>query len=301
MASSEGAAQRVGSTLPGAPPVRIALFGDSTLDNKLWVDKRTPSVTEHLRGKISTGQMGPHAAATWTCDNFAIDGALVNAVHDQLEVAHTKLQAGATHAIVSVGGNNGLALLGEIENGALATSPLRLASAVHGILTSFRRSYEAMLDAVQARCRCVVLCGFYAPCQLGRFTNSHYGSSVRGALRRIAVATGVAALNHVVASVARSRRLPLIDLRAIFDSEWDYANPIEPSAQGGDKISENILHAIRVHPFGGRGQHQVYARRECSQPPYAYAASVRGEDKSAHLTDEQAAQNRSADNAAYRG
>eukprot|EP00322_Chrysochromulina_rotalis_P002232 CAMPEP_0115856946 /NCGR_PEP_ID=MMETSP0287-20121206/15319_1 /TAXON_ID=412157 /ORGANISM="Chrysochromulina rotalis, Strain UIO044" /LENGTH=311 /DNA_ID=CAMNT_0003311145 /DNA_START=93 /DNA_END=1028 /DNA_ORIENTATION=+ len=297
MASSvEKPAQRVGSAWTGESRVRIALLGDSTLDNKLWVEKRTPSVTEHLRGKISNGRMGEHAAATWTCHNLAVDGALINAVHDQLT---RLLPAEPTYAIVSVGGNNGLGLLGEIENGALATSPLRLASAVHSILTSLRRSYEAMLDAVQARCGRVILCGFYAPCHLGRFAGGHHGGA-RRVLRRLATATGVAALNHMVASVSRQRRLPLIDLRAVFDSEWDYANPIEPSAQGGDKISENILHVIGVHPFDGQGQHQVYTRREFSQPPYAYAASVRGEDKSSYLTEEQAAYNRSADNAAYR-
>eukprot|EP00325_Prymnesiales_sp_UTEX-LB-985_P020874 CAMPEP_0174735794 /NCGR_PEP_ID=MMETSP1094-20130205/65563_1 /TAXON_ID=156173 /ORGANISM="Chrysochromulina brevifilum, Strain UTEX LB 985" /LENGTH=174 /DNA_ID=CAMNT_0015938797 /DNA_START=8 /DNA_END=533 /DNA_ORIENTATION=+ len=147
MASNLGPIQRVGSVLPGAPPVRIVLLGDSTLDNKLWVEKRTPSVTEHLRGKISTGKLGAHAADTWLVDNLAVDGALVNAVHDQL----TKLPAGAnvTHCIVSVGGNNGLALLGEIENGSLLTSPMRLARAVHSILTSFRASYEAMVDAAK--------------------------------------------------------------------------------------------------------------------------------------------------------
>jgi hypothetical protein len=46
--------------------------------------------------------------------------------------------------------------------------------------------------------------------------------------------------NDAITRAAFSRALPLIDLRLICDEPADYANPIEPSEQGGDKIAAAI-------------------------------------------------------------
>jgi len=57
--------------------------------------------------------------------------------------------------------------------------------------------------------------------------------------RRI-VRTALAIFNDVITREAFSRGAALIDLRLICDRDEDYANPIEPSAQGGDKIAAAI-------------------------------------------------------------
>jgi len=261
------------------------------LDNKMWVKKREPSVTEHLVGKVSCRSL-----TGWHVHNLAVDGALVQAVHQQL----SGLPQLSTHCIVSVGGNNGLAYLGEIENGSRVAFLPRFAKVLWKIMNGeFRVNYEAMIEAVCATGTRVVVCGMYEPCFYGRF-----GSLSGGTLRRLVVRLGVMALNHVVRGVAQRHRLPLIDLHAVFNDEFDFANPIEPSAQGGDKLSENILHVLQVHTFG---EHCVYASRTHGQPPYPYAATVRDEDKSHALPVWRAeheaaldALNRTAENDCYR-
>lgn len=257
------------STTSGAPPASIVLLGDSTLDNKMWVKKREPSVTEHLEGKIATRPL-----PGWTVCNLAVDGALVRAVSSQLR----GLPAGVTHCVVSVGGNDGLCYLGEVENGDALGAPWRLARVLWEVLRGeFRTSYEMMLDQVCATGTHVAVCGLYTPCFHGRFALG--GSLHRRLLRRIVVSVGVAALNFVVRSAAHHRHLPLIQLRDVCTSEWDFANPIEPSAQGGDKISENIVRVVQTHPFG---EHRVYSTRAHSEPPYPYECTVRGEEKAQH-------------------
>ena len=32
----------------------------------------------------------------------------------------------------------------------------------------------------------------------------------------------------------------------------DFANPIEPSSRGGQKMADTIVHVVRNHPFGSR-------------------------------------------------
>jgi hypothetical protein len=43
------------------------------------------------------------------------------------------------------------------------------------------------------------------------------------------------------------RALSLIDLRLLCDEDEDYANPIEPSVRGGDKIDSVIAELVSGH------------------------------------------------------
>ena len=260
--------------MPASRAGTLALLGDSTLDNKLWVAKREPSVTEHLRGKLSNQR----ASTIWAVHNLAVDGALVKAIPSQLDGTPSE----TTHFVVSAGGNDGLGFLGDVENGSICGLPWRLCCILWRIWSDFHAEYEQTIDLIQARSggARLIVCSLYGPCMHGRFALG--GPRLRRLVRKLVVAVGVWALNRVITRAAKRRRLPLIDLRAIFNSEWDYANPIEPSAQGGDKISENILHVLQTHDFDRR-EHKVFALVSHTCPPYPYGASVRGEDKSAHL------------------
>jgi hypothetical protein len=44
--------------------------------------------------------------------------------------------------------------------------------------------------------------------------------------------------------VAFDSRLPVIDLRLVCTEPADYANPIEPSSRGGEKIARAIIGAL---------------------------------------------------------
>jgi hypothetical protein len=56
--------------------------------------------------------------------------------------------------------------------------------------------------------------------------------------------------NDVITRAAFARGLPLIDLRLICSEPSDYANPIEPSAQRGDKIAAAIAAMVREEQTG---------------------------------------------------
>jgi hypothetical protein len=61
--------------------------------------------------------------------------------------------------------------------------------------------------------------------------------------------TALAIFNDVISREAAIRGLPLIDLRVICNDPGDYANPIEPSVQGGAKIARAIAGVV----IGKRG------------------------------------------------
>lgn len=54
------------------------------------------------------------------------------------------------------------------------------------------------------------------------------------------ITAALSLFNDVISRAAFSRGLPLIDLRLICAEPADYANPIEPSEQGGAKIASAI-------------------------------------------------------------
>ena len=58
-------------------------------------------------------------------------------------------------------------------------------------------------------------------------------------LQKVAVAA-LAVFNDCIVRAALAHRLPLLDLRFVCTEEGDYADPIEPSAQGGEKIAGAI-------------------------------------------------------------
>ena len=59
-------------------------------------------------------------------------------------------------------------------------------------------------------------------------------------LQKVAMAA-LANFNDVIFRQAFQLKVPLIDLRVLCDKEEDFANPIEPSAVGGQKIAQAIV------------------------------------------------------------
>jgi hypothetical protein len=53
--------------------------------------------------------------------------------------------------------------------------------------------------------------------------------------------------NDVITRAAFARGLPLLDLRLICSRDEDFANPIEPSVRGGDKIAAAIAELTLAH------------------------------------------------------
>jgi lysophospholipase L1-like esterase len=200
----------------------VVLLGDSIFDNAAYVAVGAPDVVRQLRQRLPYGSKATLAA---------VDGSTTRDVREQ----RRRLPADATHLVVSVGGNDALGSSDFLTAPARSTAEALLGLADTG--DEFERGYLAMLAGVLGRGLPTAICTVYYP----RFPEA--------ALQRMAV-TALAVFNDCIIRAAFVHGLPLLDLRLICTEEGDYANPIEPSAQGGEKIARAIVGAIE-HGFAG--------------------------------------------------
>ncbi len=193
----------------------VILLGDSIFDNGAYVG-REPDVAAQLRGRLGSA---------WKASLLAVDGHVSADVLRQLE----RTPADATHLVVSAGGNDALRSSFVLNEPARSVNDAvqRLAAAQD----QFRASYLRMADAVAARRLPAALCTIY---------DANYPPP-QGRL----AAAALSLFNDVITRAAFARDLSLIDLRLICDEPADYANPIEPSARGGDKIAAAITSFVR--------------------------------------------------------
>jgi lysophospholipase L1-like esterase len=188
----------------------VVLLGDSILDNIAYV-RGGPDVVRQLRSKLPTD---------WDATLLAVDGAVTSEVRSQLR----RLPKDSTHIVVSAGGNDALGasfLLGQrVATVADALSLLEKAQ------SAFASDYSAMVEAVEGTGIPAAFCTIY-------------DTPPSSPDHRI-VRTALALFNDVITRAAFAAGAGLIDLRLICDRDEDYANPIEPSVQGGDKIASAI-------------------------------------------------------------
>jgi hypothetical protein len=193
----------------------VVLLGDSVFDNAAYV-AGGPDVAAQLRRSLPPG---------WQAKLGAVDGAVASDVRAQL----ARTPAGATHLVISAGGNDALraeAILSE-RVGSVADGLGRLALARE----RFGEAYQAMLEPILARGLPVAVCTIYDP----RFPDR---------LRQRLAVAGLALFNDVIIRQAIIHRISVLDLRLVCDEDADFANPIEPSVQGGGKIATAIAHWV---------------------------------------------------------
>jgi hypothetical protein len=203
--------------------VHVVLLGDSIFDNAAYV-AGAPDVVRQMRQRLPQGSKATLAA---------VDGSTIGDVRGQLR----GVPADATHLVLSVGGNDALG-----RNDSLATPARSTAEALSGLADigdEFERAYLAMLADVLARRLPTAICTVYYP----RFPDA--------ALQKVAVAA-LTMFNDCIVRAAFAHGLPLLDLRLICSEETDYANPIEPSARGGEKIARAIVEYVESDPLEGR-------------------------------------------------
>ncbi|MDP8952220.1 MAG: SGNH/GDSL hydrolase family protein [Actinomycetota bacterium] len=203
------------------------LLGDSIFHNAAYVGG-APDVIRQVRQRLPQG-----SRATLQ----AVDGSTTRDVPEQLR----RLPADTTHLIVSAGGNDALGSSDFL--GAPARSTAEALAELADIADEFERKYKSMLAEILAYELPTAICTIYYP----RFPDA--------ALQKIAVA-GLAVFNDCIIRAAIARGIPLLDLRFICTEAGDYANPIEPSAQGGEKIAEAIASLVE-HGFAG-GRTEVF-------------------------------------------
>jgi hypothetical protein len=193
------------------------LLGDSIFDNAAYVNGG-PDVVTQLQQELQG----------WKCSLLAIDGDVITGVAGQLRA----VPADATHLIVSVGGNDalGYAPLLQEQPASVAGALLMLAEA----RDRFDDDYRAMLPAVLALGLPTAVCTIY--------------DTPPSEPNQKVIKAALSLFNDSITRAAFSRGAALIDLRLICCEDGDYANPIEPSTQGGRKIAQAISTFVR----GGR-------------------------------------------------
>ena len=226
---------------------KIILLGDSIIDNKSYVLSNELDVTEHLEKLFSND---PNVVI----ENHAVDG---DTMH-QLERDHldSNLLSGATHIVVSIGGNDLLHNISFLQTtselskimgkgamigkwGAKELNPSRnkvFEETYFEIIEPFKKQYETIVANLSNHRANLLLCTVYE----GDLVDSDEFSDVSNSSK-----TMVSIFNDIVYRVANKFNSDVLELRDIFISSDDYANPIEPSHIGGEKLAQSIVQWIR--------------------------------------------------------
>ena len=198
----------------------VVLLGDSIFDNKAYVGSG-PDVIAQVREDLPPG---------WSATLCAVDGATTAGVRGQL----ARVPSDATHLVLSVGGNDALGYSGVL--GRPARSFAEVLDQLGEVSRTFERDYRAMLETVLGRALPTAICTIYNP-------------SYPDALRQRITVAALTFMNDPIVRIAAEKGLPLIDLRLICTDPADYANPIEPSSRGGEKIAAAISGLVLNHDF----------------------------------------------------
>lgn len=200
--------------------IHICLLGDSIFDNKTYVGNE-PDVITHLQNKIPTD---------WKATLKARDGNVIENVSSQL----IGIPQDTTHLFISIGGNNA------ILNADVLQLKVNSSTDVFDVLanraSTFEFHYKEMLKKVLSLNLPTTVCTIYFPNSPNEF------------MQKIST-SALATFNDVIIRQAFLNHLPLIDLRLVCNEKSDYANEIEPSSKGGEKIAETILRVIEAFDF----------------------------------------------------
>jgi GDSL-like Lipase/Acylhydrolase family len=190
--------------------MHVVLLGDSILDNGAYTEGE-PDVVTHLRRIL------PDSERATLC---AIDGSTTEDLASQV----ARVPSDVSHLVISIGGNDALDNIDLL--GIPVKSTLEALSLFHSRINRFEASYRTALETALALQRPTAVCTIY---------NGNLEPALADAARILLML-----FNDAILRFGFERGLDLIDLRIIFNEKADYANPIEPSGQGGLKIARAI-------------------------------------------------------------
>ena len=204
----------------------VVLLGDSIFDNKAYVGGG-PDVVTHLQRWLPEG---------WGATLVAMDGATTGDMPRQ----YGRIPPEASHLVLSIGGNDALMNIGLLDR--RASSAAEVLGMLADIHEEFGGRYARVLQALRGHELPLTLCTIYE----GNFPDAR--------MQRLA-ATALTMFNDVIVRSALGGGHEVIDLRLVCSDPRDYANPIEPSVQGGSKIAKAIARAVgaRTGDGGRRG------------------------------------------------
>ncbi len=194
------------------------LLGDSVFDNAAYVPGE-PSVSEQLQYALREDQIKVALEA--------VDGSVTR---DVIDHQLPRLTERCDAIVVSSGGNDALQHIDLIRHTEAAIIP-EILSRFHSIREKFRQDYSNLLDKLAERSCPVMVATIYNP----DFKRDDALCALQGAAE-----AALSFFNDVIVQEATKRGLEILDLREICAKTEDFANPIEPSAIGGNKIAQKI-------------------------------------------------------------
>ena len=196
----------------------VALLGDSIIDNKVYVGENELSVTEHLR-KINE--------TDYYFEMIAVDGDTTREVIDnQLE----NIGDSTWRIVLSIGGNDLLQKLHIMFNETSGMiESLEVASKT---VEEIKTRYEEILVHLKTLNRPVILCTIY---------EGDLQSDPDLAVIEEAAKVLLGMMNDAIHFLGNKHDIEVLELRNIFTEVSDYANPIEPSHSGGEKLAKAII------------------------------------------------------------
>jgi hypothetical protein len=198
----------------------IVLLGDSIFDNAAYVEGG-PDVRNQLQSILPND---------WKVTLLAVDGSTIQDIHAQIK----QLPKDASHLIISAGGNDALGYGRFLYE--TASSVADVLNRLSQLGKDFEIKYHRMLVEVLSHGIPTTVCTIYYP---------NFPDAV---LQRLAI-TALTVFNDCITREAFAAGIPLIDLRLVCSEDTDYANPIEPSVKGGEKIARAIAKLVAEHDF----------------------------------------------------
>lgn len=202
---------------------RVVLFGDSIIDNKTYVSHGEFSVLEHLEN-----------ISNYEYIQVAYDG------HTTFDVQNKQLHLSTiekpSHIVLSVGGNDLLQNLSYLSNGPMSNVNEAITGIQQHIFEPLEQRFETIIEELSSQRANLLICTVYEG-DLGRtdeFKDVLDSSKIM-----------VSSLNDIVYKTAKKYKADVLELREIFISSDDYANPIEPSHIGGEKLAKSIVEWIK--------------------------------------------------------
>jgi len=198
----------------------IVLLGDSIFDNAVYV-LDGEDVIHHIKRKIPP---------SWSATLLAVDGSVARDIPDQAR----GLLDDTTHLFLSVGGNDALKNMYYLS--MRAESVAQVMTIFSRLAIDFLNNYITAVKSLLETRLPLTLCTIYKP-------------NFQLAEQQTVATSALTFWNDVIIQTAITYKLPIIELRQIFTSPADYANSIEPSAIGADKLSNWIIEVVQKHDF----------------------------------------------------
>ena len=201
----------------------LVLLGDSIIDNKTYVLDDEFSVLEHIKSKMET-----------PVTQLALDGAITD------DVINSQIQAipfGTSHIVLSIGGNDLLNEIGFLMEDFKYT-PNQVLERCQSLIAPITQKYESIVSQLQTTSRAnLLLCTVYEGNLEGSVMYDDIAISSRAML---------SLFNDSVYKTHNLLSTGVLELRHIFTDKEDYANPIEPSHQGGGKLADKIIEWVNA-------------------------------------------------------